>query len=58
VLVASSAEILHKDQGDLWDSGPREFSTIEGVVPGDDVPLVVTMPNGSVDRVTIAIRKG
>jgi uncharacterized protein (TIGR03437 family) len=27
-----------------------------GVQPGDDVPIVVTMPNGSVDTVTLAIQ--
>jgi len=26
-----------------------------GVQPGDDVPVVVTMPNGSSDTVTIAV---
>ncbi len=27
-----------------------------GVQPGDDVPIVITMPNGSTDTVTIAVR--
>jgi uncharacterized protein (TIGR03437 family) len=28
----------------------------DGIQPNDDVPIVITMPNGSMDTVTIAVQ--